>query len=139
MLWQVRLSTLTQQVVDKEVLIANLNARVDAAVAEKGTIEESVAILKHSNRTLEDKVTASISEIVKGNQIIERLQSDVRSAKSKLKSKSEASHSMQKDLQVNPTETSGSKEDWLTFQYICPDGCRKNNSLQTDSSTRSQT
>ena len=86
--------------VDKEVLIANLNARVDAAVAEKGTIEESVAILKHSNRTLEEKVTASINEIVKGNQIIERLSSDVRSAKSKLKSKSEASHSMQKELQV---------------------------------------
>ena len=47
--------------VDKEVLIANLNARVDAAVAEKATIEESVAFLKHSNRTLEEKVTASIN------------------------------------------------------------------------------
>lgn len=109
--------------VDKEVLIANLNARVDAAVAEKGTIEESVAILKHSNRTLEEKVTASINEIVKGNQIIERLSSDVRSAKSKLKSKSEASHSMQKELQVtvvpNATQRSGPPCENLTNGCFC--------------------
>ena len=109
--------------VDKEVLIANLNARVDAAVAEKGTIEESVAILKHSNRTLEEKVTASINEIVKGNQIIERLSSDVRAAKSKLKSKSEASHSMQKELQVtvvpNATQRSGPPCESLTNGCFC--------------------
>jgi len=82
-----RVEWLEAQLVDKEELMKSLKARVVAAETAKASDEKALEESRSSAVRAEDRVSASAGEIRKGNQIIERLQAELRSAKAKAKLK----------------------------------------------------
>ena len=58
---------------EKEKNVENLNTLVQNLTSQKNNIEESLKSLKNTNLKLEEKLNTSISEINKGNEIIQKL------------------------------------------------------------------
>ncbi len=81
---------LNSQLEEKEKSLQNLQKLVDNLNKQKLDLEESYKCLKITNNKLEEKLQASISEINKGNEIIQKLQNDMKSQKEKLKLKQQA-------------------------------------------------
>ncbi|KAK3238212.1 hypothetical protein CYMTET_27296 [Cymbomonas tetramitiformis] len=84
---QIELSGLKQQVTDKDELLKTLRQQLEAAEKHKAALEQSWQETRSASNRAEERVTAVSSEVKKGNQIIERLQSELRSAKAKSKLK----------------------------------------------------
>ncbi|GBG65193.1 hypothetical protein CBR_g49985 [Chara braunii] len=84
----VRISALDQQVHDQEDMIANLSSRVETEATCRAAVETSLKETQASASKMEKRMEASIAEINKGNQIIERLQRELRASKGKMKLKS---------------------------------------------------
>lgn len=78
--------TLTKQNEEKEKGNVNLNQLVDTLTKQRESYEDTIKSLKATNLKLEDKLQTSINEINKGNDIIEKLQIEIKNQKSKLKS-----------------------------------------------------
>jgi spindle assembly abnormal protein 6 len=76
---------MASQIEEKDKNIHNLTALVDNLNKQKTENEENLKYLKNGNNKLEDKIQASINEINKGNDIIQKLQSDLKTQKSKVK------------------------------------------------------
>ena len=82
-----RVEWLEAQLADKEELMKSLRSRVEAAESYKQSQESALEDARAAAVRAEDRVSASAGEIRKGNQIIERLQAELRSAKAKAKLK----------------------------------------------------
>ena len=82
-----RVEWLEAQLADKEELMKSLKSRVEAAESYKQSQESALEDARAAAVRAEDRVSASAGEIRKGNQIIERLQAELRSAKAKAKLK----------------------------------------------------
>ena len=82
-----RVEWLEAQLKDKEELMKSLRSRVEAAESYKQSQESALEDARAAAVRAEDRVSASAGEIRKGNQIIERLQAELRSAKAKAKLK----------------------------------------------------
>jgi spindle assembly abnormal protein 6 len=82
-----RVEWLETQLKDKEELMKSLRSRVEAAESYKQSQESALEDARAAAVRAEDRVSASAGEIRKGNQIIERLQAELRSAKAKAKLK----------------------------------------------------
>lgn len=80
-----RVEWLEKQLGDKEEVIELLRSRLDAGEEHKVALASSWEQTRVALSRAEERVTASASEINKGNAIIEELQSDIRSLKSKMK------------------------------------------------------
>ena len=78
-----RVEWLEQQIKDKEDLIASMNGRLRSAESRESSTESALEDARATAARAEDRVSASAGEIRKGNQIIERLQAELRSAKAK--------------------------------------------------------
>ena len=78
------------QLEEKEKNIVNLSQLVDNLNKQKADMEESYKSVKNTNNKLEDKLQASIAEINKGNEIIQKLQGDLKAFKDKVKVKQQA-------------------------------------------------
>jgi predicted nucleic acid-binding Zn-ribbon protein len=78
---------LFSQVKDKDELLVNLRERLEAAESHKHSLEESLSETRTSAARSEERVAAVSAEIRKGNAIIEKLQTDNKSAKGKAKLK----------------------------------------------------
>ena len=76
---------LEKQLGDKEEVIDLLRSRLDAGEEHKVALASSWEQTRVALARAEERVAASASEINKGNAIIEELQSDIRSLKSKMK------------------------------------------------------
>ena len=83
----IKIATLSQEVKDKEGLIANMNSLTEANRNQIHKLEESANLLKNNCEKSDNKLKTCINEINKGNKIIQHLQKELRSTKSKLKSK----------------------------------------------------
>ena len=59
---------------------------IDSLNKQRESSEDSIKSLKALNNKLENKLQMSIKEINKGNDIIQRLQNDIKNQKSKIKS-----------------------------------------------------
>ena len=59
----------------------------ETSKSEKEQIEVTLALLKANNEKMEDKLQGSAQEILKGNNIIQKLQVDYKTLKQKLKIK----------------------------------------------------
>ena len=68
-------------------MITVLNDRLNSSESHLVTAENALEVVRASSARAEERVSASGSEIRKGNQIIERLQAELRSAKTKAKLK----------------------------------------------------
>jgi len=81
MLTEVTLKTqsLERELKDKEDIIEKLNYMLKDNGENKNHLEDHVNLLKTQGSKLEEKLHASAQEINKGNQIIQKLQSDIKS------------------------------------------------------------
>ena len=82
-----RVEWLESQLKDKEELLKVLKGRLENAEKHKASQENALEDARAAAIRAEDRVSASAGEIRKGNQIIERLQAELRSAKAKAKLK----------------------------------------------------
>ncbi len=84
---EVQMDGLKQQLQDKEDVVEQMSRRLEAAGTQRISLEESLAMYKSSLDKLESKFQASVSEINKGNDIIQRIHAEQRQLRSKLKVK----------------------------------------------------
>uniref|UniRef100_A0A7S0KKC1 Spindle assembly abnormal protein 6 N-terminal domain-containing protein n=1 Tax=Ostreococcus mediterraneus TaxID=1486918 RepID=A0A7S0KKC1_9CHLO len=80
-----RVEWLEKQLGDKEEVIALLKSRLDATEEHKVALAASWEQARRSAAKAEERLAASAVEINKGNAIIEQLQNDLRTTKSKTK------------------------------------------------------
>ena len=114
--------TLTKQNEEKDKGISSLNQLVDTLTKQRDSYEDNIKSLKATNAKLEDKLQTSINEINKGNEIIDKLQTEIKTQKSKLKS----------------TKTALSTQEQLTNQKqaICDEQMRTLNDYKRDAETK---
>ncbi len=60
---------------------------MESAQAQKAGLEENIRIMKASNAALEEKVRQSGAELAKASEFVQRLQSEFKATKAKLKIK----------------------------------------------------
>jgi len=84
---KVRIAVLEQQVFDKEELGTQRMALLEAASENKVHSVESANMYKEQVRQLEGSMAQATAEIHRGNDIISRLQTEMKSLKAKLKIK----------------------------------------------------
>jgi spindle assembly abnormal protein 6 len=85
---QLRIAAMEQQLKDKEEVIAKMTDLLDNSKGHQNNLEESIALYKGQHTQLTSKLESSIAEINRGNSIIQKLQSDYRNARAKIKLKS---------------------------------------------------
>jgi spindle assembly abnormal protein 6 len=78
---------LRQQVDDKNEILSQMEARVQEANSEKGSLQETITMMRGANARLQSKFETTVKEIEKGNSIIQRLQAEHKQTRQKLKLK----------------------------------------------------
>eukprot|EP00922_Rhytidocystis_sp_ex-Travisia-forbesii_P016391 GHVS01024390.1.p1 GENE.GHVS01024390.1~~GHVS01024390.1.p1 ORF type:complete len:913 (+),score=202.00 GHVS01024390.1:383-2740(+) len=81
----VKLKGCQEQLADKEALLRNSTSLIEQTKARSGTAEDALGAEKVRCERAEEELNASIDEIRKGNDIIDKLQTQIRTLKSKLK------------------------------------------------------
>ena len=81
----VRVSSMEQALKDKDELSRILQKRLDDAEAHRSAIGEALEQTRSSAASAEERATIAATEIDRGNQIIEKLQTDLRESRAKLK------------------------------------------------------
>ncbi|KAG6595916.1 Spindle assembly protein [Phytophthora cinnamomi] len=84
---QVRADALQQQLADKEDVIKKTTEMLESTKLHNEEVDESLKMYRDNHARLQQKLELSISEINKGNEIIERIQNENRTLKSKMKMK----------------------------------------------------
>ncbi|KAJ0402844.1 hypothetical protein ATCC90586_004531 [Pythium insidiosum] len=84
---EMKVVALNQQLTDKEEVIAKTTELLQSAQHHKQEIEESLKMYRDNHARLQQKLEMSVAEINKGNDIIERIQSENRTLKAKMKMK----------------------------------------------------
>ncbi|CAH0521181.1 unnamed protein product [Peronospora belbahrii] len=84
---QVRVDALQQQLADKEDVIKKTTDLLQSAKVHNEEVDESLKMYRDNHARLQQKLELSISEINKGNDIIERIQNENRTLKSKMRIK----------------------------------------------------
>ena len=78
--------SILKQLEEKNKSLENMKQLIDSLNKQRDSNEDTIKSLKASNSKLENKLQLSIKEINKGNDIIQRLQNDIKNQKSKIKS-----------------------------------------------------
>ncbi|KAE9003369.1 hypothetical protein PR003_g18524 [Phytophthora rubi] len=84
---QVRADALQQQLADKEDVNKKTTEMLQSAKLHNEEVDESLKMYRDNHAQLQQKLELSISEINKGNEIIERIQNENRTLKSKMRMK----------------------------------------------------
>ncbi|KAF1323968.1 Spindle assembly protein, partial [Globisporangium splendens] len=115
---EMRTSALQQQVLDKEDVITKTSDLLQAAQIHKQEVEESLKVYRDNHARLQQKLELSISEINKGNDIIERIQNESRALKTKMRMKAKIIKQQEQILDEKQAqrdelvrELKGAKED----------------------------
>lgn len=94
----VHLSSLKEQLLNKEQLVTNQASQLEQGNSQRKNVEESLAMCKQQVSSLEEKFGLTTSEIAKGNQIIQKLRTDGKQLKAKLRLKVEALTQQEKSV-----------------------------------------
>ncbi|OQR93052.1 ubiquitin-specific protease [Thraustotheca clavata] len=86
--YELQIAAFRQQLTDKEQVLSKTTDLLQAANTHKQEVEETLKMYKTNHATMQQKLELSISEINKGNQIIEQIQSENRAYRTKLRMKS---------------------------------------------------
>ena len=78
--------SILKQLEEKNKSLDNMKQLVDSINKQKDSNEDTIKSIKANNNKLESKLQLSIKEINKANDIIQRLQNELKNQKSKLKS-----------------------------------------------------
>ena len=84
---EIQQAALQQQLQDKEELLEQMSQRLEAAGQQRVGLEEALALYKTQLEKVEEKFQASVHEINKGNEIIQRIHNEQRQLRSKGKVK----------------------------------------------------
>jgi len=84
---EVKVAALRQQVQDKEDALARTSEHLKAVEKQKEHLDDALRAQRQSGTKVDEQLQASIEEIKKGNSIIEKLQNELRSTRTKLKLK----------------------------------------------------
>ncbi|GLD96715.1 hypothetical protein PINS_up005398 [Pythium insidiosum] len=84
---EMKVVALNQQLADKEEVIGKTTELLQSAQHHKQEIEDSLKMYRDNHTRLQQKLELSVAEINKGNDIIERIQSENRTLKAKMKMK----------------------------------------------------
>eukprot|EP00741_Cyanophora_paradoxa_P012644 tig00020614_g12215.t1 len=106
-----RISALEQQVKGKDEMLAKERELYERICGEKGTLEKSLAAVEASYQKAQEQLEGSCSEIVKGNEIIERLQSELRGTKSKLKLRNALFTQLEQEAKQRQAATEGNLKE----------------------------
>lgn len=90
---------LRQQVADREEALAQARALQAAAQQGQARAEEALALYKGNALQLQERLEGSVSEIQRGNQIIQKLQGEGAELKRKVRSKGEVLKQQERLLQ----------------------------------------
>lgn len=82
-----RAVALEQQVADKTMAATAASDALVAAQSHSRDVEESLKAYRDNHARLQQKLELSIAEINKGNDIIERIQTDSRALRAKMRAK----------------------------------------------------
>ncbi|KAJ7555210.1 hypothetical protein O6H91_05G026800 [Diphasiastrum complanatum] len=85
----IRLSALEQEVQDKTELLSSLTKQLEVHASHRSALEGSLKDAQVAADRAEEKAIASSAEVNKCGQIIEKLQAELRSYKSKFKAKTQ--------------------------------------------------
>ncbi|CAG9332169.1 unnamed protein product [Blepharisma stoltei] len=85
--FKLRMQHLERQLQDKEEMNQKLNSLIETNNVVRTQQEDNTSMLKATIMKLEDKLHQSAGEINKGNSIIQKLQSEIKTGKQKLKLK----------------------------------------------------
>ncbi|DAZ97126.1 TPA: hypothetical protein N0F65_010449 [Lagenidium giganteum] len=85
---ELKIAALQQQVLDKEEVLTKTTDLLESARTHKQEIEDSLRMYRDNHNQLQQKLELSIAEINKGNEIIERIQTESRALRMKMKMKS---------------------------------------------------
>jgi len=94
----VQLSSLKEQLLNKEQLVTNQASQIEQASSQRKNVEDSLTTYKQQVSSLEEKFGLSAQEIAKGNQIIQKLRTDIKNLKAKLRLKTEALTQQEKSV-----------------------------------------
>jgi spindle assembly abnormal protein 6 len=84
---EIQQAALQQQLQDKEDLLEQMSQRLEVAGQQRIGMEEALAMYKTQLEKVEAKFQASVNEINKGNEIIQRIHAEQRQLRSKAKVK----------------------------------------------------
>jgi spindle assembly abnormal protein 6 len=84
---ELRIAALQQQVLDKEEVISKTSELLKASNQHQKEMDDSFKMYKENHLILQQKLELSITEIHKGNKIIENIQQENRNLKLKLRMK----------------------------------------------------
>ncbi|XP_071800128.1 spindle assembly abnormal protein 6 homolog [Asterias amurensis] len=96
---QTRIAVLQQEVQDKEALLDKGNQLIEAASDQRAKLEESVQHKTSLVAKLESTIKSTSHEVMKGNDIIKKLQGDLKAALAKLKLKNAITGKQEKLLE----------------------------------------
>eukprot|EP00616_Rhizochromulina_sp_CCMP1243_P003733 CAMPEP_0118972608 /NCGR_PEP_ID=MMETSP1173-20130426/8872_1 /TAXON_ID=1034831 /ORGANISM="Rhizochromulina marina cf, Strain CCMP1243" /LENGTH=261 /DNA_ID=CAMNT_0006922171 /DNA_START=6 /DNA_END=788 /DNA_ORIENTATION=- len=104
---QLRNTAFEQQVLDKEQLVQNAVDLHKATQAAQQRAEESLQLHKANTVTLQEKLKSSIAEINRGNDIIRRLQADMKTMRERVREKSEVIREQERVLDLERESKKG--------------------------------
>jgi spindle assembly abnormal protein 6 len=96
--------TTVTQVSERDNTIRSLNAQIDHLTSEKQNLDQSFRSLKQDYATLQSTNTTTCQDLQKSNEIISKMQTDLRSLKSKIKLKNTVTVEQERKMEEMTTE-----------------------------------
>lgn len=106
--WKAR--SLNERLSDKENYTQNQVALTEQTQAKSTSMEETLNVYKQQVQQLEEKFQHSVTEIEKGNSIIQKLHTQIKNFKSKLRLKDVALLEQEKNMGAIQNELAGEKK-----------------------------
>eukprot|EP00922_Rhytidocystis_sp_ex-Travisia-forbesii_P016382 GHVS01024381.1.p1 GENE.GHVS01024381.1~~GHVS01024381.1.p1 ORF type:complete len:920 (+),score=200.85 GHVS01024381.1:67-2826(+) len=106
----VKLKGCQEQLTDKEALLRNSTSLIEQTKARSGTAEDALGAEKARCERAEEGLNSSIDEIRKGNEIIDKLQTQIRTLKGKLKQLQQANVQLEKTTSEFEVKIEGSQQ-----------------------------
>jgi len=123
----------------KEQLLSTHAAQLEQAGAQRKSFEDSLAMYKQQVDVLDEKFAMSVQEINKGNQIIQKLRTDSKQLKAKLRLKADAL--TQQEKSVHDLERAGENGRHAVVekeQELCRSKEREERSRQDNEALKKQ-
>ncbi|KAI8910409.1 hypothetical protein EDD86DRAFT_205347, partial [Gorgonomyces haynaldii] len=117
---------------EREALDAKqeLESKFKSALEQKSTSVESLEYFKHQNASLDERLRLAQEEINKGNEIIRRLQTDLKATKSKLKLKNVVAMQQEKLLDERQAAQEAQQKEINNLKESLLKETESNNSLR---------
>ncbi|EFJ17985.1 hypothetical protein SELMODRAFT_420386 [Selaginella moellendorffii] len=133
----IRLAALEQEVQSKSELIGNISGQLESITMTRAALESSLKDAQAAAEKAEEKAAARVAEANKANQMIEKLQAEIKSSKAKLKLKTQVTaqqetllQERQATIEKNVAEIAALKQEIAALKIEIEASKRKEADLQ---------